>query len=1008
MKILRIEFKNINSLKGEHEIDFTNVPFTGSSLFAITGPTGSGKSTILDVISLALFNNIPRMGKISTSEINKTGAILTRNQQDAMAAVTYQGKSGKYRSQWSISTARTGNLRDYEMELSNAETGTLIDLKKSEVPGKNEELIGLNYNQFIKAVLLAQGEFAQFLKAKKDERGELLEKITGTGIYRQLGIKAFQKYREENREIQDQQNRIEAIKKQLLSEEKYAGITEELKVKDQLEQDLKKKIESLNKNLELKNKILLQEKEIKIRENENSQAKNNLKTFEQEHGYPLRQHEKIEDSAEELRSWTILRKELADLELELKNIRQSEQLNKRSRTTCLTEAEELTGTELKPETIEEGLEAFYQKISWLEEERRAKRQEYRGLCNQFQSETRELSFTLDEEDPGKSKEDLLQLAQTSEEKRNKIRQRLSGLDLTNPSGEKQQISSRLEQAREAWRKEEEIKNITAEAKRLQNEAESIQAKLKALPQEIEKAKDRCDLLEERQEKLSLKKQNQLLQAKFEEQRHILENGKPCPLCGALEHPFAEELPEKDDTLEVEIKQTGNELSNWSKKLSTSEAELSHHKTRLEGLLQEQQVIQSNLNIRKKNFTEKYGHLQEKESLNWEEFCNNWQEKLNDLEAWEKEQNRLRAIRTGIPLLEKLQEVLEKGKKLSRERENLYQGKDISQDTGRLKTRWTSLQQEQKHLKERLQELEKRSGLKRTKLEELEEKLLPQVKEKGFENISTARQALMAEAECRALRVQREEIEKTITAAGSSLKLLHSQLEKLKNEDIDESQESLENKQNEQKQRLAEVSTECRELYSSIKNHDNNIKQLQEIGIQIAEKEKKIRRWRLLDELIGDSKGKKFNDFAQDLSLSQLLHLANHRLKDLSDRYRIDKPEEEEDDGLVAIDEHMGGQRRSVKTLSGGETFILSLSMALALSDLASRNVEINSLFIDEGFGTLDPETLDQTLDTLEKLQAESSKIIGIISHVDSLKERIATQIQLQRNGQGYSSLEIKG
>ena len=165
--------------------------------------------------------------------------------------------------------------------------------------------------------------------------------------------------------------------------------------------------------------------------------------------------------------------------------------------------------------------------------------------------------------------------------------------------------------------------------------------------------------------------------------------------------------------------------------------------------------------------------------------------------------------------------------------------------------------------------------------------------------------------------------------------------------------------------------------------------------------------RLLNELIGDSMGKKFNDFAQDLSLSQLIQLANIRLKDLSDRYRIDKPSNEEDDGLVAIDEHMGGQRRSVKTLSGGETFLLSLSLALALSDLASRNVEINSLFIDEGFGTLDPETLDQTLDTLERLQAESSKTIGIISHVDSLKERIATQVQLKRNGQGYSQLEVR-
>ena len=123
-------------------------------------------------------------------------------------------------------------------------------------------------------------------------------------------------------------------------------------------------------------------------------------------------------------------------------------------------------------------------------------------------------------------------------------------------------------------------------------------------------------------------------------------------------------------------------------------------------------------------------------------------------------------------------------------------------------------------------------------------------------------------------------------------------------------------------------------------------------------------------LIGDAKGKKFNDYAQDLTLSQLLVLANERLNLLTDRYKIDKANKDEDDSLVVIDAHMGGQRRSVKTLSGGETFIMSLALALALSDFASRKVEINSLFIDEGFGTLDPETLDKTLDTLEVLQAK--------------------------------------
>jgi exonuclease SbcC len=96
----------------------------------------------------------------------------------------------------------------------------------------------------------------------------------------------------------------------------------------------------------------------------------------------------------------------------------------------------------------------------------------------------------------------------------------------------------------------------------------------------------------------------------------------------------------------------------------------------------------------------------------------------------------------------------------------------------------------------------------------------------------------------------------------------------------------------------------------------------------------------------------------------------------------------------------------VKTLSGGETFIISLAMALSLSDMASKNVRLDSLFIDEGFGTLDPETMEVALITLEKLQSEGNRMIGIISHVESLKERIATQIKVVKSNQGYSTIEI--
>ena len=153
--------------------------------------------------------------------------------------------------------------------------------------------------------------------------------------------------------------------------------------------------------------------------------------------------------------------------------------------------------------------------------------------------------------------------------------------------------------------------------------------------------------------------------------------------------------------------------------------------------------------------------------------------------------------------------------------------------------------------------------------------------------------------------------------------------------------------------------------------------------------------------------KSFSTFAQGLTLKKLVLLTNERLQKLNDRYLLDMPLEEEDDDLIIIDTYLGEERRSVRTLSGGETFIVSLALALALSDLASKNVKIESLYIDEGFGSLDPETLDVAISTLEQLQVESNKTIGIISHVDSLKERIETQIQLEKNSSGFSKIIIK-
>ena len=143
---------------------------------------------------------------------------MTRNTQEAFASVTYISNGISYRSNWEISINRNGNLKDYDMRLENLSTLEVLDYKRSEVPGANEEIIGLSYDQFIKSILLAQGEFAQFLNAKRAERGALLEKITGTGIYRQLGIKAFERKSQYGKVLEELQTKRGLFADRLLEE----------------------------------------------------------------------------------------------------------------------------------------------------------------------------------------------------------------------------------------------------------------------------------------------------------------------------------------------------------------------------------------------------------------------------------------------------------------------------------------------------------------------------------------------------------------------------------------------------------------------------------------------------------------------------------------------------------------------------------------------------------------------------------------------------------------------
>lgn len=218
MKILQLRFKNLNSLYGEWLIDFTDPAYLSSGIFAITGPTGSGKSTVLDAISLALFGQTPRLKKV----VKSTNEIMSRKTAECFAEVVFESQKGRFRCHWSQTRAKkspTGNLQEPAHEIANEATGEIIENKKSLVGGVIEEMTGMDFTQFTRSILLAQGSFAAFLQTSSSDRAQILEQITGTDAYSRISTKVFERQRDENARLDNLNAEISGIKVLLPDEE---------------------------------------------------------------------------------------------------------------------------------------------------------------------------------------------------------------------------------------------------------------------------------------------------------------------------------------------------------------------------------------------------------------------------------------------------------------------------------------------------------------------------------------------------------------------------------------------------------------------------------------------------------------------------------------------------------------------------------------------------------------------------------------------------------------------
>jgi exonuclease SbcC len=278
---------------------------------------------------------------------------------------------------------------------------------------------------------------------------------------------------------------------------------------------------------------------------------------------------------------------------------------------------------------------------------------------------------------------------------------------------------------------------------------------------------------------------------------------------------------------------------------------------------------------------------------------------------------------------------------------------------------------------------------------------------GFNNEEAYKAACLSDDERKALQQQDQLLKNDKTALMARLqdKTTHLASERTKHI-TDQPLDLLKSEQHQLVANLNVLKEEIGAIRQKLNDNDTiRVKQKSRLE-QVEAQQRECVRWNTLHELIGSADGKKYRNFAQGLTFEMMIGHANRQLQKMTDRYLLIRDETQPLE-LNVVDNYQAGKTRSTKNLSGGESFIVSLALALGLSQMASKNVRVDSLFLDEGFGTLDEEALDTALETLSGLQQEG-KLIGVISHVQVLKERISTQIEISPTSGGRSTISGPG
>jgi exonuclease SbcC len=559
MKILELRFKNLNSLYGEWHIDFTSPEYLSNGIFAIIGPTGAGKSTILDAICLALYGMTPRLGKVTKS----TNEIMSRQTGECFAEVVFESSDGTYKCHWSQHRARKnadGKLAESKHEISDAINGDVLESKKREVAHVIEQKTGMDFERFTRSILLAQGGFDTFLKADSDHRAPILEQITGTEIYSEISKCVHERQRSEKAKLDLLQ--AETLGIILLSEEEENQVNNKLTEKNKLEGE----VTAENKQFEKAILWLTGIDNLNAEINEISQAMDDLSII-------------IEDFKPEQEK-LINAQKAADLDgvfATLKSLRKQQQTEYNSLEDFEVKQPDTDALLIEKDNNLKNSELLIEQAKNEKQASLATIQKVRLLDSQIKekakakktqkSENDKLKKQLDEQQKqiNKAKAKLVSLLKEqvivqeylSTNSRDEVLiTQMAGIEeqLNNLQLVYQQIETKntaLNSAKEQLiKKTNQLDNSSQELKVYQDKQTSAEKNRIQKQTDLNLFLNGQPLAQYRQKKDHLQEKRVLLSkiADMEADRKALEDGKDCPLCGSKDHPYAiGNVPEMGET-----------------------------------------------------------------------------------------------------------------------------------------------------------------------------------------------------------------------------------------------------------------------------------------------------------------------------------------------------------------------------------------------------------------------------------------------------------------------------